>query len=101
VQRAARLSAVAVLVNVLLGGVLGVIDGVQLVAVRELGVMAGLLVVARFGVGGGFAVMVGRVLVVLGGLVVVVMNLVIAHGFSSKGWDALPGVRAMHFASFK
>ena len=68
------------MVRVLLGRVLGVLDGVQLVSVREVRMVARLLVVARFGVMRGLAMMLGGVLVVLGGFLVMLMDVVVAHG---------------------
>jgi hypothetical protein len=64
---------------VLFGGVLGVLDGVQFVAVREMGMMARLLVIAGLGVRRRLAMVLGRVLVVLRGFVVMVMNLMLGH----------------------
>jgi hypothetical protein len=46
----------------------GVVAGVQMVGVRQVGVMGGSLVVMLFSVTGGFLVVVSRVLVVLGGV---------------------------------
>jgi hypothetical protein len=68
------------MVRVLLGRVLGMLDGVQLVAVRKVRVVARLLMVARFSVVGGLAMMLGGVLVVLRGFVVMMMDVVVAHG---------------------
>lgn len=53
----------AVLVGVMLAGLLGVMFGVDLMALRHVRVMPGFLVVAAF-------VMVGRRLMVLGGMLV-------------------------------
>jgi hypothetical protein len=66
--------------RMLLRGVLGVLDGVQLVTVREVSMVARLLVVAGFGVARGFAMMFGGMLMVLRGFVVVMMDVVVAHG---------------------
>ncbi len=52
--------------------------GVAGMAVRAVGVMGGLLVIAGFMMPGGFAVMPGRVLMVFGGLVVMIDG-VLAH----------------------
>ncbi len=71
--------SVAVLVRALLGCVLGVFDGVQLVPVREVGMVAGLFVVAGLGVRGGLAMVLGRVLVVLRSFVVVMMDVMLGH----------------------
>ena len=68
-----------VLVGVLLGGVLLVLDGVQMVAVRDLRMVRGLFMVAGFVMFGRFAMMLGRVLVMVGGVLVMLMNLVIVH----------------------
>jgi hypothetical protein len=70
-----------VLVRVLLGGLLGVFDGVQLVAVGQVSVVARLFVMTRFGVLGCFAVMLGGFVEVLGRFMMVMMNFVlVAHG---------------------
>ena len=68
------LRCVAVPFDVLLGGMLGVLDRVQLVAVREMGMMACLFMVASLGVLRRLAMVRGRVLVVLSSFVVMVMN---------------------------
>jgi hypothetical protein len=68
-------------VRVLLCGVLGVLDRVQLVAVRQVSVMAGFFVLAGFRVFGRFAVMTGGFVEVLGRFMMVMMNFVlVAHG---------------------
>jgi hypothetical protein len=70
-----------VLVRVLLGGVLGVFNRVQLVAVGQMSVVAGFFVLAGFRVPGCFAVMLGGFIEVLGSFVMVMMNFVlVAHG---------------------
>ena len=69
----------AVLVRVFLRGVLGVFVGVQLVAVRDVRVMAGFLVIARLGVFRRFAVVLRGFLVVPGGFVMVMLDRVFAH----------------------
>jgi hypothetical protein len=70
-----------VLVRVLLGGMLGVFNRVQLVAVGQMSVVAGFFVLARFRVPGCFAVMFGGFVEVLGSFVMVMMNFVlVAHG---------------------
>ncbi len=53
--------------------------GVAGVAVRGMGVVRRLLVIAGFVMLGGFAMMLGRMLVMFGGLVVVVDVAVFAH----------------------
>jgi hypothetical protein len=78
-----------VLFRVLLGGVLVMLDGVQMVAVRDLGVMRSLFMIAGLVMFGGFAMMLGRILMMLRGMFVVLVNLVIVHGslsgFIGKG----------------
>ena len=76
---------VAVLVRVFLRRVLGMFDGVQLVPVREVRMVARLLVVAGFGVMGGLAMMLGGVLVVFRGFLVMLMDVVVAHLRFSSG----------------
>jgi hypothetical protein len=68
-------------VRVLFCGVLGMLDRVQLVAMRQVGVMAGLFVLAGFRVFGRFAMMPGGLVEVLGRFMMVMMNFVlVAHG---------------------
>ena len=68
-------------VRVHLCGVLGVLDRVQLVAMRQVGVMAGLFVLAGFRVLGRFAVMPGGFVEVHCRFMMVMMNFVlVAHG---------------------
>ena len=68
-------------VRVLLCGVLGVLDRVQFVTVRQVSVMAGLFVLAGFRVFGRFAVMTGGFVEVFGRFMMVMMNFVlVAHG---------------------
>jgi hypothetical protein len=69
-----------VLFCVFLGGVLLVIGSVQVMAVRDLGMMGGLFMIAGFMMFGCFAMMLGRVLMMLRGVLVVLMNLVVVHG---------------------
>jgi hypothetical protein len=52
----------------LFGRFVGVVAGVQMVRVREMGVVGGGLVVMLFGVTGGLVVMVSRMFMVLGGV---------------------------------
>jgi hypothetical protein len=62
-------------------GVLGVLDCVQLVAMRQVRVMAGFFVLAGFRVLGRFAVMAGGLVEVLRRFMMVMMNFVlVAHG---------------------
>ena len=65
---------------VLLGGVLMVLDGMQMVAVRDLRMMRGLFMIAGLMMLGGFAMMLGRVLMMICGMLVVLVNLVVVHG---------------------
>ncbi|HEY7973402.1 MAG TPA: hypothetical protein VID96_10765 [Xanthobacteraceae bacterium] len=65
---------------VFLGGVLLVLGSVQVMAVRDLGMMSGLFMIAGFMMFGGLAMMLGRVLMMLRGVLVVLMNLVVVHG---------------------
>ncbi len=48
----------------------GVVGGVQMMRVRQVGVVGGGFVVMLFGVTGGFVVVVSRVFVMLGGVLV-------------------------------
>jgi hypothetical protein len=77
-----------VLFRVFLGGVLVMLDGMQMVAVRDLGVMRSLFVIAGFVMFGRFAMMLGRVLMMLRGMFVVLVNLVIVHSsLSGSHWE--------------
>jgi hypothetical protein len=82
-----------VLFRVFLGGVLVMLDGVQMVAVRDLGMMCSLFMIAGFVMFGGFAMMLGSVLMMLRGMLVVLVNVVIVHrslsGLLGKA-EALP-----------
>jgi hypothetical protein len=69
----------SVVLDVRLCGFGGVVRRVLRVAVRDVGVVSGLLVVAVRVVHGSFLVMPGRVLVMFGSLVMV-FSRVIAHG---------------------
>jgi hypothetical protein len=84
-----------VLVNVFLRRLLRVLDRMQLVAVRELGVMACLLVLARFRVRGGPAMVLGCVLVVLRGLMVMIVDVVLFHGVLLEKWCCAAPERAL------
>jgi hypothetical protein len=75
--RAQRLSGM--LRAVLLGGVLRVLDGAQLVAVSDVRMVAGGLMVLFFGMLGRFVVVLGRQLEVLGRLLVVFCDGVVVH----------------------
>jgi hypothetical protein len=74
-----------VLLRVLLRGVLGVLDGVELVAVREVRVMARLLVLAMLGMVRRLAMVLGGMLVMFGGLAMMVMHVVVGHVQISSG----------------
>jgi len=78
-----------VLFRVFLRGVLVMLDGMQMVAVRDLGVMRGLFMIAGLVMFGGFAMMLGRILMMLRGMLVVLMDFVFVHGslsgFIGKG----------------
>lgn len=65
----------------LLGGMLGVLAGMQTMTMREMRMVAGRLVIARLGMLRGFAMMLRGGIEVLGCFVVMLMNFVlIAHG---------------------
>lgn len=64
--------------GVLLGRMLGVFDRMQLVAVREVRMMAGRLVIALLGMLGGFTMMLGRFFQMFCRFVVMMMNLVLS-----------------------
>jgi hypothetical protein len=66
--------AVAVRLGVMLGRVFGVFDGVQLVTMRDMRMVAGRHVVAGFMVFRRFAVVMRRVIQMLGGFVVMMMR---------------------------
>ena len=79
------------LFGVLLGGMLLVLDGVQMMTVRDLGMMRRLFVIAGLVMLGGLAMMLGRVLVMRRGVLVMLMNLVIVRsllsGLDGKGTE--------------
>jgi hypothetical protein len=54
----------------LFGRFVGVVGGVQMMRVRQVGVVGGGFMVMLFGVTGGFVVVVSRVFVMLGGVLV-------------------------------
>lgn len=64
------MGVVGVLVGVDLGGFGGVVHGVMMMAVCDVGMVSSHVVIARFEVTGGFAMMAGRVFVVFGCFVV-------------------------------
>jgi hypothetical protein len=65
-----------VLIGVVLGGFFGMLRGVQRVSVGDMGVMPGLLVIARFVVACRFPVMFGRVFVMLRRLMMMLCSMV-------------------------
>ena len=70
-----------VLVRVLFRGVLGVLDGMQFMAMGQVRMMARLFVMAGFRMLGRFAMVLGSLFKVLGCFVVVMMDFVlVAHG---------------------
>jgi hypothetical protein len=82
----ADVALVSVLRGVGLGGLAVVMLGLDVMAVREMGVVRRLLVVARGVVLVRLVVMLGGVLVVLGSVSVMIGDVVLAHG-------SLPGER--------
>lgn len=80
----------AVLFGVLLRGVLVMLFRMQSVAVRDLGMMCGLFVMARLVMLGCFAVMLGRMFVVIRGVLVMLMDCVFAHVCPPRLKRALP-----------
>jgi hypothetical protein len=74
---------VGVGVGGLFGGFVGVVGGVQMVGVRQVGVVGSGFVLVLFGILGGFMVVVGGALMVHGGVLVVFVRGV-SHGFSSS-----------------
>lgn len=67
------------LFRVFLGGMLGVFDRMQLVAVREVRMVTGRFVVAGFGMPCRFAMMLGCLFQMLCSFVMMMMNLMLAH----------------------
>ncbi len=65
------------------GRVFGMLGRVQLVAMSDVRMVAGFLVITGFGVLGRFAMMLGGVVVVLGGFMVMMVNFVLGHGHIS------------------
>ncbi len=70
------------MIGVLLRRMVVMLGRVERVTVSHLRMMRGFLVIAVFGMLGGFAMMLGGVVVVVGGLFVVFVNVVLAHYFS-------------------
>jgi hypothetical protein len=68
-----------VLIGVLLRSVLVVLGGMQRMAVGYFGVMSGLLVIARLGVLGSFAMVLGRMLMMVRGELVMFVNVMVIH----------------------
>jgi hypothetical protein len=75
----------AVMLGVLLGSVLVVVGRMQRMAVRDLGMVRSLFVIAGFVVLGGLAMMLGGVFMMVRGVLMVLVNVVTAHG-------CLPGI---------
>lgn len=71
-----------------LGRLAGMVLGLDLVAMGEVGVMAGGFVIALLVVLGRFAMMPGSMLVMLGGLLVVLVRGFFRHGFPLCVTDA-------------
>jgi hypothetical protein len=69
----------AVMLSVMTAGLGMMFLGVAGVAMRAVGVMGGLFVIAGFMMLGGFAMMLCRLLVVFGGLVMVLDACVVGH----------------------
>lgn len=69
----------AVLVGVMLAGFVGMVAGVQCMSVGDVGVVPGLLVIARLVVLGRFAMMRGGVFVMFSGLQMMFRS-VMSHG---------------------
>jgi hypothetical protein len=78
--------------GVMLGGLAGVVVSMKPVAMRDMGVMAGEVMLALFVVLGSIAVMLGRFLVVLGSCVMMVGFRQSAHSSSPQGWRLIPPV---------
>jgi len=80
-----------VLFGVFLGGMLLVLDSMQMMTVRDLGMMRCLFMIAGLVMLGGFAMMLGRVLMMRRGVLVMLMNVVIVHsslsGLDGKGTE--------------
>jgi hypothetical protein len=69
----------AVVLDVMLARLAGVMGGVRGMAMRRMGMVRGLLVAVRLVVLGGFAMVLGRVLVMFGRSVVMLDDLVFGH----------------------
>jgi hypothetical protein len=76
--------------GVMLGGLAGMMVSVKPVAMRDMGVMAGEVMLALFVVLGSIAVMLRRLLVVLGSCVMMVGFRQCAHSYSPQGWRLMP-----------
>jgi hypothetical protein len=76
-----------VLVGVVLAGLFGMMRGVQRMAVRDMGMVAGLFMIARLVVPGGFAVMFGGLFVMFGSLTVMLRSWMSHWGVASLGCE--------------
>ncbi len=84
-----RMSLVVIIVmfHVVLRGLVGMVRGMHAVAMRQMGVMRGLFVVAALVVLGGLAMVLGGVLVMLGGgMVMILMRLSHRNLLSRMPW---------------
>lgn len=66
-------------IGVLFRSVFVVLGGMQRMAVGYFGVMSGLLVIARLGVLGSFAMVLGRMLMMVRGELVMFVNVMVIH----------------------
>ena len=87
---------VAMMFGMQLAGFGGVVRGVLVMALRDMGVVAGGHMIVVVMVIGGFAMMVGGQLVMLGGLAVMVCDLGFGHGENPPG-----GERAVRAGSIR
>jgi hypothetical protein len=67
------------LIGVRLCGFLSVVDGMQMVVMRDMGMMSALFMRTLFVMSGRFLVMEGRVLVMFSGLLVMFRSFVLGH----------------------
>jgi hypothetical protein len=70
-----------VLIGVRLGGFLSVVGSMQMVAMRDMGMMPALFMRTFFVMSGRLLVMAGRVLVMFSGLLVMFRSFVLGHRF--------------------
>jgi hypothetical protein len=75
-----------VVFGVLLGGVLVMLHGVQVVAMRDVGMMRGLFVIARLMMLRRLAMVLGRMFMMMRGLLMMLVDVVTGH-------RSLPGCR--------